>query len=81
MRSRCNIDRTPEHIDTDAEIIADATMRSDPESPLEYSLKKLDDAPVSRPTSDDETGRLRREADEFPRKMSVIELSSQRNIG
>jgi len=65
----------PEFHDSEAEVAAENATRLDPNAYKMQSLEQLNAEETSvRPDSD--TERLRREVDEFPRKMSALELNA-----
>ena len=64
----------PEFHDSEAEVAAENAMRIEPNSYSMQSLEQLNAEP--RPVEDSDTERLRREVDEFPRKMSALELNA-----
>ena len=66
----------PEYHDTESEAAAENAMRIDPNSQRMESLEQLNAEPYARPVADSDTERLRREVDEFPRKMSALELNA-----
>jgi hypothetical protein len=67
----------PEYHDTEAEVAAENAMRIDPNSYRMESLEHLNaEETAARPVGDSDTERLRREVDEFPRKMSALELNA-----
>jgi len=67
----------PEHHDTESEVAAENAVRIDPNSYRMESLEQLNaEEPYARPVADSDTERLRREVDEFPRKMSALELNA-----
>ena len=65
----------PEFHDSEAEVAAENATRLDSNAYKMQSLEQLNAEETSaRPDSD--TERLRREVDEFPRKMSALELNA-----
>ena len=67
----------PEYHDTEAEAAAESAMRIDPNSYKMESLEQLNAEETSaRPVGDSDAERLRREVDEFPRKMSALEINA-----
>jgi hypothetical protein len=67
----------PEYHDSEPEVAAENAMRIDPNSYKMESLEQLNAEETSaRPVGDSDTERLRREVDEFPRKMSALELNA-----
>ncbi len=67
----------PEYQDTKSEVAAENAMRIDPNSYRMQSLEQLNAAEAdARPAPESDTERLRREVDEFPRKMSALELNA-----
>jgi|HubBroStandDraft_6_1064221.scaffolds.fasta_scaffold1771675_1 hypothetical protein len=67
----------PEFHNTEAEVAAEKATGIDPNS---YRMESLDQLnakePYARPVADSDADRLRREVDEFPRKMSALELNA-----
>jgi hypothetical protein len=66
----------PEHHDTEPEVAAENAVGIDPNSYRMESLEQLNAEPYARPVADSDDEPSRRDVDEFPRKMSALELNA-----
>jgi hypothetical protein len=67
---------SPEYHDGETETAAENAMQLDPNAYKMQSLEQLNAETYARPEPDSDTERSRGKVDEFPRKMSALELNA-----